>query len=101
VLIDDDRDLRAIVESIGAGPEARASAADLREAVHAALDLLPERYARSLEWKYLEDLSVADVAARLGTSAKAAESVLTRARDAFREVFHALAARGARPRTQP
>lgn len=52
--------------------------------VHAALDRLPERYARALEWKYLERLPVREIADRLGTSAKAAESLLTRARAAFR-----------------
>ena len=34
--------------------------------------------------------SVRDIAAALGTSAKAAESMLTRARDAFRATFLAL-----------
>ena len=44
-------------------------------------------YADVLEWKYVRDLSVADIAARLGRSAKATESLLTRARAAFRETF--------------
>ncbi len=52
--------------------------------VHMALDGLPERYARALEWKYLDRLSVEDVAARLGLGTKAAESLLARARQAFR-----------------
>lgn len=55
--------------------------------VHAALDQLPERYAATLEWKYLDDLSVKEIARRLATSPKAAESLLARAREAFRRCF--------------
>ena len=38
----------------------------------------------------MRDLSVAEIAERLGRSAKATESLLTRAREAFREAFAAL-----------
>ena len=55
--------------------------------VHAALDLLPPRYARALEWKYVERLPVKEIAERLRLGAKAAESLLTRARQAFREGY--------------
>jgi len=43
-----------------------------------------------LEWKYIQGLSVAEIATRLGTSMKAAESMLTRARLAFREGYSSL-----------
>lgn len=55
--------------------------------VHAALDLLPPRYARALEWKYVERLPVKEIAGRLRLGAKAAESLLTRARQAFRDGY--------------
>ena len=55
--------------------------------VHAALDLLPPRYARALEWKYIDRVSVKEIAERLRVGAKAAESLLTRARQAFREGY--------------
>jgi RNA polymerase sigma-70 factor, ECF subfamily len=55
--------------------------------VHAALDLLPPRYARALEWKYVDRVSVKEIAERLRVGAKAAESLLTRARQAFREAY--------------
>ena len=55
--------------------------------VHEALDLLPPHYARALEWKYLQRVPVKEIAARLELSPKAAESLLTRARNAFREHF--------------
>ena len=57
------------------------------EHVHLALDLLPDHYARALEWKYLQGLSVQVIADRLERSAKAAESILTRARAAFRDRY--------------
>jgi RNA polymerase sigma-70 factor, ECF subfamily len=55
--------------------------------VHAVLDLLPPRYARALEWKYVERASVKEIAGRLRVGAKAAESLLTRARQAFRDGY--------------
>jgi DNA-directed RNA polymerase specialized sigma24 family protein len=48
---------------------------------------LPVKYADLLEEKYLEGLSVADIARRRGESDKAVESNLSRARDAFRQAF--------------
>ena len=55
--------------------------------VHTVLDLLPPRYASALEWKYVERVSVKEIAERLRVGAKAAESLLTRARQAFREGY--------------
>ena len=52
--------------------------------VHRTLDDLPPRYGRALEWKYIEGLSVRRIAELLEIGEKAAESLLTRARDAFR-----------------
>jgi len=52
--------------------------------VHLALDLLPVHHARALSWKYLENASVKEIAARLSLPPKATESLLTRARVAFR-----------------
>jgi RNA polymerase sigma-70 factor (ECF subfamily) len=60
--------------------------------VHMALDGLPERYARALEWKYLDCISVNEIAWRLGVGPKAAESLLTRARQAFRTGYESLQA---------
>jgi RNA polymerase sigma-70 factor (ECF subfamily) len=57
------------------------------EAVARALDALPERYEAVLRAKYLEGQSVAAVAEAGGMTVKAAESLLTRARQAFREAY--------------
>jgi RNA polymerase sigma-70 factor (ECF subfamily) len=68
-------------------PEAALLRRERATLVHMALDLLPPHYARALEWKYLERLSVEEIGARLGVGTKAAESLLTRAREAFRGGF--------------
>ena len=79
----------AVVAAIAEAPEAedRLLRLESAELVHAALDAVPERYARALEWKYLEGGSVAEIAARLGVTEKAAESLLGRARAAFRDAY--------------
>ena len=90
---EDDPGVHAALESIGAAaeaPDAGLARADTGRIVQLVLDHLPPRYSRALEWKYLEDLSVDDVAARLKCTPKAAESLLTRARDAFRDAFAAV-----------
>lgn len=66
-------------------PEYRAVRLDLLQVIQATLDYLPSHYGSVLEWKYLEDSSVDEIAARLDIAPKAAESLLTRARKAFRE----------------
>ena len=96
-LAEDDPGLRAALESIGAAaeaPDAGLARADTGRIVQLVLDHLPPRYSRALEWKYLEDLSVDDIAGRLQCTPKAAESLLTRARNAFRDAFAAVQAAG-------
>ena len=96
-LAEDDPGLRAALDSIGAAadaPDAGLARADTGRIVQLALDHLPPRYSRALEWKYLEDLSVDDIAGRLQCTPKAAESLLTRARNAFRDAFAAVQAAG-------
>src|SRR5918994_3952380 len=92
-LAEDDPGVRAALESIGAAaeaPDAGLARADTGRIVQLVLDHLPPRYSRALEWKYLEELSVDDIAGRLQCTPKAAESLLTRARDAFRDAFAAV-----------
>lgn len=62
-------------------------AADRSARVAAALSALPEQYAAVLQAKYLEQRSVSDIAQAWNQTAKAIESLLTRARSAFREKF--------------
>ena len=89
-LVEGDPDLRAALDSLAAaqeGAEAMVARREVGRMVQLALDHLPPRYSRALEWKYLEDLSMHEIAARLDTTPKAVESLLSRARDAFREAF--------------
>jgi RNA polymerase sigma-70 factor (ECF subfamily) len=88
--IDDDPFLRGQLESLAStldDPERRLERQDLATLVHLTLDYLPERYGDLLEWKYVEGLTVAEIAARLKSTPKSIESMLTRARQAFRDGF--------------
>lgn len=68
-------------------PERHVLHGELARQVHETVDGLPPRYGRALVWKYGDGLTVAEIGARLGTTTKAAESLLTRARVAFRGSF--------------
>lgn len=57
------------------------------ERVAAALAALPEHYEAVLRAKYLDNASVAEIAATSGQTPKAVESLLTRARQLFRETY--------------
>jgi RNA polymerase sigma-70 factor (ECF subfamily) len=70
-------------EPLAQPPEPRADA----ERIAAALSALPEHYEAVLRAKYLEGESIAAIAAARGESPKAVESLLTRARQAFRDVY--------------
>lgn len=93
-LIEDDPEVRAALESIpGAldgGPVEQLDRKELARLVQVALDALPAHYGNALEWKYLEEVRVDRIAERLDLSPKAAESLLTRARAAFRDAFVSL-----------
>lgn len=72
-------------------PESAVLREEAGELVHVVLDSLAPRHAQALEWKYLDDLPVRDIARRLNLGEKAAESLLTRARQAFRDGYARLA----------
>jgi predicted RNA polymerase sigma factor len=56
-----------------------------RLAVRKVMDNLPEPHRLALEWKYVDHLSVQEIAVRMAMSEKAVESILYRARREFRE----------------
>lgn len=66
---------------------------ETRELVGATLSSLPPDYRQALIHKYVDELSVAEIAIRTGRHPKAAESLLHRARQAFCKVFTLLARR--------
>jgi RNA polymerase sigma-70 factor (ECF subfamily) len=86
--IEDEPEIRAVLEALSAPltlqPDVQVWQRDIRRLVQATVDALPERYGDILEWKYVDGLSVDEIAARLNLSQKAAESLLMRARTAFR-----------------
>ena len=96
-LVEDSPEVRAALDSLArsvTGPESLLHREEITRLVHVALDLLPARYGDALEWKYVEGLSVVEIASRLALSPKAAESLLTRAREAFRDAFATLTGAG-------
>lgn len=94
VLIEDSEEVRAALETIEApstdDPLRRADGAEVKRLVHAVLDRLPQRYGEALELKYVEGHSVEEIGERLGIGHTAAQSLLARARVAFREGVEAV-----------
>jgi DNA-directed RNA polymerase specialized sigma24 family protein len=88
VLIDDQPDLRAAMESLEAPDEydlvKSYGRAEFGRLVQSVLDRLPARYGDALEWKYVEGHSVEEIGQRLGIGHTAAQSLLARARVSFR-----------------
>ncbi|MFO1011124.1 MAG: RNA polymerase sigma factor [Planctomycetota bacterium] len=72
-------------------PESVLERRETRDLVGATLSSLPLAYRESLLAKYVDGLSVAEIAARAAKTEKATESTLTRARVAFARVFELLA----------
>jgi RNA polymerase sigma-70 factor (ECF subfamily) len=91
VLIDDTPGLREALDSIAAPasdePAHGYGSAETRRLVQSVLDRLPSRYGDVLEWKYIEGRSVEEIGALLGVGHAAAQSLLARARVAFREAL--------------
>jgi RNA polymerase sigma-70 factor (ECF subfamily) len=91
--IDDHPAVQAALESMFADdyrPESAQRQKEIAEFVRATLQHLPLRYARALEMKYVGGHSVLEIAQELEVSEKAAESLLTRARKAFKDGFSTL-----------
>lgn len=92
-LREDTPDIRSALEALSmtpATPEMELERSQLARLVRSTLDHLPPKYGKVLEMKYVTRLSVREIARRLNLSPKAAESLLTRARNAFKEGFVAV-----------
>ena len=91
VLIDDRPELRSAIEAIEAPEEydlvRQYGRAEVGRLVRVVLDRLPSNYGDALEWKYMEGSSVEEIGERLGIGTIAAQSLLARARIAFREAL--------------
>jgi RNA polymerase sigma-70 factor, ECF subfamily len=82
------RQIQSLADAEVAGPAAEGGTAEL---IVRALALLPEHYEGVLRGKYLNGLSVEEIARAWQTTPKAIESLLTRARQGFREAYARLA----------
>jgi RNA polymerase sigma-70 factor (ECF subfamily) len=94
VPIEDRPDILAALESITAPesdePTSHYSNEETRRLVQSVLDRLPGRYGDVLEWKYVDGRSVEEIGELLGVGHAAAQSMLARARIAFREALEAV-----------
>jgi RNA polymerase sigma-70 factor (ECF subfamily) len=79
--------LPAPVPATGEPADAALQRREEAEYIARTLAALPERYEAVLRAKYLEQRSMADIAAAWDEMPKAVESLLTRARQAFREAY--------------
>lgn len=93
MLAEDDPAVAASLESVqmlDADPAVHWTRNEHSRLVQVALDNLPLRYGKVLNWKYIEGIPVQMIAERLGVQHAAAQSLLQRAREAFRDVFTTL-----------
>lgn len=74
-------------ETSDTDPAGQQELKERQAAVRDILDSLGDAQRMALEWKYIDRLSVREIAVRLDLTEKAAESVLFRARCEFRERF--------------
>ena len=93
VPLEDNPAVQAALESLAVDletPEKARHGEDVARFVRVTLEYLPSKYAVALEMKYIQGCSVDEIGTRLQISTKAAESVLTRARSAFKDCFRSL-----------
>lgn len=91
--IEDHPAVQAALESMNATddrPESAQRRDEIAHFVKTTLEYLPAKYATALEMKYVQGCSVAEIGEKLGVGTKAAESILSRARAAFKEGFRSL-----------
>jgi len=83
--------LDSMTHAISEDPFTHCEKQELAELVHCAKSHIPGHYSDILEWKYLYSYSIKEIAEKTGRSPKACESLLTRAKMAFKEAFSILA----------
>lgn len=87
-----DEELQQILDRLESAPlaEDALERGETRAMVNATMAQLPSHYREALEAKYLQQQSVRDIALAHSASEKTIESLLTRARRAFRATFRTL-----------
>jgi len=91
--IEDHPAVQAALESASPDdgrPETARRREEIANFVRVTLEHLPSNYAEALELKYVQGYSVKEIASKLHIGEKAAESILSRSRAAFKERFKAI-----------
>jgi RNA polymerase sigma-70 factor (ECF subfamily) len=95
VLTEDYPEIQAAVDSFLApetdDPGRHYQKYEASRLIQVALDRLPPKYGDVLEWKYIEGYSVKEIALKMDLSPEAAQSLLARAKTAFKEIYSTLA----------
>ncbi len=76
-----------LVETVPVEPDQIYGRDQRTKTIHEALDRLPTIFSNVIEWKYIEGLSVKQIAHRLNVSHSAAQSILLRARTEFQLTY--------------
>ena len=71
-------------------PELQLHNRQLKQLIEEVLDHLPNNYGDLLTWKYIDELSVEEMAEKANTTLIAIQSALARARQSFQQAFTAL-----------
>lgn len=77
----------AVDTSLNGDPPGYLLATERKALAARAMARLPDEERLALEWKYVDELSVRDIARRMGRTEKAVENLLYRARKSFRATF--------------
>lgn len=91
--IEDHPAVQAALESFFATdsrPDSALRDNEIVQFVRVTLEHLPQKYAKALELKYIQGYSVEEIGTAMKIGTKAAESLLSRARSAFKEGFRSL-----------
>ncbi len=94
VLLEDHPDFKAAAESYpmseSENPDTQFQRVELARLIQVALDQLPDKYGKILEWKYIEGYSIKEIAGRMEIGHEATQSLLARAKRAFSDVYCSL-----------
>jgi RNA polymerase sigma-70 factor (ECF subfamily) len=94
VLSEDHPEIQAAVDSfqiaVEDNPERQYQRTEVMRLIQVALDRLPAKYGNVLEWKYVEGHSIKEISTKLEISGEAAQSLISRAKRAFAEVYSSL-----------
>lgn len=90
--ITDTEEFRDVLDNIAMSeesqPENLTESQELNLIITEILDRLPNNYGNILEWKYVENMSVDEIAEQLNTTMISVQSSLARARKAFQQVMN-------------